>query len=122
MDSTLSQVLLDILFVIVSAGITWGGWYLKKRWGIEKTADIMDKVFTAVRAAELIGAKLNWDGAAKKQWVVRQISEKLKIDAEQLDTFIESCVQQLKAAGEELMLKKVRGEDKVVLNSPKPNQ
>ena len=115
-EVSVTSVLLDILLLVVTAGITWVGIYLRKRWGIEKTADIIGKVKRAVQAAELIGASLGWDGSAKKQWVVRQISESLKIDAGQLDTFIESCVQQLKAAGEELIKKSYRnGEEKVVL-------
>jgi hypothetical protein len=105
MDSTISKVLLDILLLVVSAGIGWVGLYLKKRWGIEKTKDIMSKVKTAVQAAELIGASLGYSGADKKQWVIEYVSKIIKIDAGQLNAFIESAVSELKAQGAELELK-----------------
>ena len=102
MNEQLTTVLIDILIVIVSAGITWLGWYLKKRWGIEKMRAIAERVTTAVHAAEMIGAKLGWSGGQKKEYVVEQIGRVLKINADELNRFIEAAVAALKAAGQEL--------------------
>jgi hypothetical protein len=102
-DATLTKVLLDILLVAVTGGIGLLTMYLKKKWGIEKSKDIMAKVMLAVQAAELIGAGLGWKGSEKKEWVINNLSTLLKIDAAQLDLFIEAAVSQLKAAGDELV-------------------
>ena len=119
MDATVTKVILDILMVVVIAGVGWIGMYLKQKWGVEKTADIMGHIEQAVKAAEILGAAAGWDGAAKKQWVIDQISQKFKIDPMQLSTFIEAAVQALKAAGGELIKKSVRagGDEKIVLQS-----
>ena len=121
MDSTVTKVLLDILLVVVSAGIGLLTIYLKKRWGVEKTKEIMAQVKVAIQAAELIGASLGWDGAAKKQWVVNEVSKAFKIDADDLNRFIESAVAELKIAGGELIKKTLKnGEEKVVLQYAQP--
>jgi len=108
MDDTLTKVLIDILILVTSAGITWVGWYLKKRWGIEKSRAIMEKVKIAVGAAELIGASIGWSGAQKKQYVVEQVGRTLKINADELNRYIEAAVAALKSAGDELEYKEVK--------------
>lgn len=121
MDSTLTKILLDILLVVVTAGIGWVSMYLKKRWGIEQTAKVYDAVVKTVKAAELVGASLGFDGAAKKQWVIDKITETFKIDAEQLNTFIEAAVAELKTLGQELQKVSTKsGGDKIVLASTNP--
>ena len=117
MDDTLTKVLLDILLVVVTAGIGLVSMYLRKRWGIEQTQKIYEAVRQAVNAAELIGASLGFDGAAKKQWVVDKISSTFKIDAEQLNIFIEAAVAALKAEGSELVKLSNKSGDRIVLAS-----
>ena len=117
MDDTLTKVLLDILLVVVTAGIGLVSMYLRKRWGIEQTQKIYEAVRQAVNAAELIGASLGFDGAAKKQWVVDKISSTFKIDAEQLNIFIEAAVAALKAEGSELIKLSNKSGDRIVLAS-----
>lgn len=102
MNEQVTSVLIDILIIVISAGVTWVGWYLKKRWGIEKMKAIAERVNTAVHAAEMIGAKLGWSGSQKKEYVVEQIGRVLKINADELNRLIEAAVAALKAAGEEL--------------------
>jgi hypothetical protein len=117
MDDTLTKILLDILLVVVTAGIGLVSMYLRKRWGIEQTQKIYEAVRQAVNAAELIGASLGFDGAAKKQWVVDKISSTFKIDAEQLNIFIEAAVAALKAEGSELVKLSNKSGDRIVLAS-----
>lgn len=102
MNEQVTSVLLDILIIVITAGITWLGWYLKKRWGIEKMRAIAERVTTAVHAAEMIGAKLGWSGGQKKEYVLEQIGRVLKINADELNRLIEAAVAALKAAGQEL--------------------
>jgi hypothetical protein len=121
MDSTLSKVLLDILLLLTSAGIGWVGLYLKKRWGIEKSKDILSKVKIAVQAAELIGASLGYSGSDKKQWVIEYVSKIIKIDAGQLNAYIESAVAELKAAGGELVQQETKAGATTVVVKLLPN-
>ena len=103
MDSALTKVLFDILLILINAGVLYLGWYLKKKLGVEKTQDLIQKNTIAVKAAENLGAQMGWDGAAKYDYVVQQISKYTKLDEEQLKVFIEAVVADLKTSYEELI-------------------
>lgn len=111
MTSDVVQVLLSIALAVISGGITIGTIYLRKRWTSEELAEAMETIDAAVRAAEIMGAALGWDAAAKKAWVIEKVAGLTKIPADELQMFVEAAVARLKAAGEELTKK---GQDVVV--------
>lgn len=113
MSEEVVKILLSIALAVVSGAISiatiYAKRYIAEKYTAEQLASIKEKVMTAVKAAEMIGASYGWDGYEKKAWVVEQLSEITGISEEQLDMFIEAAVSELKHFGEELVKVEDRG-------------
>ena len=102
MKAEVTHVLAQIALILVSFGVSATLAYLKKRWSAQKISEAVEKTAVFVRAAEMVGATLGWNGVEKKEWVLDKVAELTHVDRSVLDDFVEAAVVELKAAREEL--------------------
>ncbi len=76
--------------------------YLKSKLSAEERTKLVETARAVIRAVEIIAVSQEWDSADKKAEAMRRMAALTGLSEEQIDTYIEAAVAELKAAGEEL--------------------
>lgn len=109
MSQEVLQILLSILAVVLSGGVSIGTYYLKRyleQKGLsEEFALVAGIVESMVRAAEMQGAAAGWSAEEKKLRAVSWVSEKISLPKAEIENLVEAAVARLKSAKEELVKK-----------------
>lgn len=94
LTTQLLQGILGLLSIIISGFLIP---YLKEKYSFEKRKQVYQIVKTTVQAVQQIAIATGMSGAEKKTEVVRIINGMgIKLNSEELDRMIESCVLELK--------------------------
>lgn len=102
MSQEVLQILLSILAVVLSGGVTIATIYAKKRWSNEDLTRTLTIVEQMVKAAEMVGTAAGWDATAKREKAINWVAERTGLPESEIENYVEAAVARLKSAGEEL--------------------
>ena len=102
MSQAWSEALATILVAVITGLSGVLVLYLKSKLNTAQRTKLVETARAVIRAVEIIGETQGWTSDEKKEDALHRMAELTGLSEEQIDTYIEAAVAELKAAGEEL--------------------